>query len=99
MEVIDNFLGEDDFKRIQSVLMGSWFSWYYNDFVVSEGDSLYQFTHTFYHPPRPPSNPFPLLDSCQTKLGVKVLHRIKKKRYFGAFYIWIGSYRIGITRW
>ena len=78
MKVIDNFLSEYDFKQIQSVLMGPWFQWYYNDFIVKKGDPFFQFKHTFYNPSLgSPSEHLSLFDICQTKLGVKVLHRIK----------------------
>tara|TARA_B100001250_G_scaffold373391_1_gene359507 strand:- start:530 stop:1021 length:492 start_codon:yes stop_codon:yes gene_type:complete len=53
MKVIDNFLPEYHFNQIQSIMMDSYFPWYYNSSINSsdgKGTTLgdYQFTHTFY---------------------------------------------------
>jgi len=60
MEVIDNFLPDATFKEIQTLMMGYYFPWYYNNFTVGHDvishdeiykvkkKSLYQFVHTFY---------------------------------------------------
>ena len=47
-EVIDNFLPNYQFYKLQSLLMGTEFDWYYNDGVTHPDDGLYQFIHTFY---------------------------------------------------
>lgn len=54
MKIIDNFLGEEEFLKIQTHLMGPYFEWYYNPFVdytnqlfdVFDLDN-YQFIHKF----------------------------------------------------
>ena len=53
MKVIDNFLPSYNFKQIESSLLGTNFSWYYNDEMLPENHpqynpNLFQFTHTFY---------------------------------------------------
>ena len=60
MEVIDNFLPDTFFKDLQTLMMGYYFPWYYNNFTVGSDvirqdeiykvkkKSLYQFVHTFY---------------------------------------------------
>ena len=39
IKVIDNFLPEDEFKKIQDILTGFYFPWFYNDFVNNEQDN------------------------------------------------------------
>lgn len=80
VEVIDNFLPEEEFKSIQSSMMNSFIPWYYNE-CLRGGSSGYQFTHMFYDE-RPPhhgaaSSHFKMFESSLIKLGAKHLHRIK----------------------
>ena len=47
IEVIDNFLEEDNFKEIEKILMGDKFPWFFNDFKNDSDDiNNFQFTHT-----------------------------------------------------
>jgi len=52
IKVIDDYLSEEYFKELQTLMInGSDFPWYYNDGVVDDNDqhpNNYQFTHTFY---------------------------------------------------
>ena len=80
MEVIDNFLPEDDFLDLQSLLLGEYFPWYYNDYVLTTPSNFtslnYQFIHLFYKD----GIKSPLYLSVEpfiTKLKVKDLFRIK----------------------
>ena len=80
MEVIDNFLSEDDFLDLQSLLLGEYFPWYYNDYVLTTPSNFtslnYQFIHLFYKD----GIKSPLYLSVEpfiTKLKVKDLFRIK----------------------
>ena len=80
MEVIDNFLQEDDFLDLQSLLLGEYFPWYYNDYVLTTPSNFtslnYQFIHLFYKD----GIKSPLYLSVEpfiTKLKVKDLFRIK----------------------
>jgi len=49
IEVIDNFLSEEDFKKVSAGMHSDWFPWYFNEFVAdpTDGDHFY-FTHKFY---------------------------------------------------
>ena len=58
IKIIDNFLPDYQFKQITSVLLGSYFPWYWNDKVLHPEDKNYnskdyQLVHTFF------SNQFP----------------------------------------
>ena len=48
IQVIDNYLPQKEFGVIQRIMLGSGFTWHYNDRVVMpDGDEPYfQFTHT-----------------------------------------------------
>jgi hypothetical protein len=77
IDVIDNFLPQDQFNHIQDFLMGSWFPWYYNRSIIKEDYSKFQFTHIFYKEKIEPSPFLSLFDNTQSILGVKKLFRIK----------------------
>jgi hypothetical protein len=48
--ITDNFLSEDFFKHIQSILFGEKFNWYYMDNIDYLDDvDKFQFTHGFYN--------------------------------------------------
>tara|TARA_B100000965_G_C19243686_1_gene605535 strand:+ start:119 stop:616 length:498 start_codon:yes stop_codon:yes gene_type:complete len=48
MEIIDNFLSEEEFKNIKNFMESSDFPWFYNDHKVISGDGQFQFTHNFF---------------------------------------------------
>ena len=50
MNVIDNFIHPEQFQHIQNVMLGSEFTWNYNDGIVGSDDppGTFQFTHTFF---------------------------------------------------
>tara|TARA_B100000287_G_C20467580_1_gene715893 strand:- start:209 stop:700 length:492 start_codon:yes stop_codon:yes gene_type:complete len=79
MKIIDNFLSEEYFRPIQSLMMGEDFPWYFNNYTVSPGGSGYQFTHTFLSGTGNGSySDFsPMLQPIVDKLKVKRLIRIK----------------------
>jgi hypothetical protein len=77
--LIDNFLPEEDLKRIQDIMLtGSDFSWYYNEQIISKdiGDEHFQFTHTFYKNWNWQSNGA-LIEPLITKINPKAWIRIK----------------------
>jgi hypothetical protein len=83
-EIIDNFLGEEEFAKIQSTMLSSNFPWYLNHSVTfncptHEQDSVmnYQFTHTFYTDSRPNSEHYILLQPLLKKLDPAAIVRIK----------------------
>ena len=78
MQVIDNFISPFYFKELQSLILGSKFDWYYNDFITSKGDSTFQFTHMLYnHKMDRPDRFFKSLEHCFSGLKMKRIHRIK----------------------
>ena len=50
MKIIDNFLPEEEFKSIQSLMMGYEFGWFYSEGRVDSYDGLYQMIHMFFQP-------------------------------------------------
>jgi len=54
MKVIDNFLSDEEFKLIQSLMMDYGFPWFYNDSVTKDpypdNCKEFQFVHSFYSP-------------------------------------------------
>lgn len=51
MRIEDNFLPEEQFKKLQSVVMGDMFPWYYNRHIIEDGkgeESEFQFTHRLF---------------------------------------------------
>tara|TARA_R100000951_G_C2557106_1_gene154358 strand:- start:110 stop:589 length:480 start_codon:yes stop_codon:yes gene_type:complete len=83
IKVIDNFLGDNDFKNIQNNLMGDYFPWYYNKDMTFKKDNNLYFTHTFYLTPVNISNHFYLFENMINKFKYKSLLRIKGNLYVG----------------
>ena len=48
IQIIDNFLPEEEFKSIQSLMMGGEFNWFYSEGRSYSDDGLYQMLHVFY---------------------------------------------------
>tara|TARA_R100000805_G_C3574877_1_gene80047 strand:+ start:231 stop:737 length:507 start_codon:yes stop_codon:yes gene_type:complete len=49
MKVISNFLSEENHKKLKNILESHTIPWYFNDKVVTDKDSPFQFTHPFYN--------------------------------------------------
>lgn len=50
-KIIDNFIEDPEVERhIHDTIMGNYFPWYYNNYVIQEGEdgNNYQLTHVFY---------------------------------------------------
>ena len=78
IKVIDNFLEEDQFDHLQSIIFTDGFPWFYNNWQTHLHDGLYVFFHRFYSDPSGPSSSFfEMFDHTLCKLGVKKLYRIK----------------------
>ena len=81
IQVYDQFLKEDDFKKLDSVFCQDVATWHYNNMVVSptEGDSDYnfQFIHSIYKDCQFVSEHHPLVYPILFNLDAKVLLRIK----------------------
>jgi hypothetical protein len=83
-KIIDNFLGLDDFKKLEELMLGKYFSWYYNPDVTFENvDSLHTmyFTHLFYHASIVQSNLFSEVEPILQLIKPKALIRIKGNLY------------------
>lgn len=80
VQIIDNFLDQQDFKTITTLMESSEFPWFYNPGVIKANDvrlNQYQFTHTFYQNDIPCSNYFDLLMPLVNKINPIALLRIK----------------------
>tara|TARA_B100001250_G_scaffold53384_1_gene41527 strand:- start:89 stop:607 length:519 start_codon:yes stop_codon:yes gene_type:complete len=79
VQVLDNFLPDDQFNSLQSVLMGEGFPWFYNENILREDrNDLFQFVHTLYDKRRGGAGPYlDLLEGCLHQLGAQDLYRIK----------------------
>jgi hypothetical protein len=81
-EIIDNFLPEQDFKKLKDTMMSSDFEWYYNESVANEksNDNFY-FTHIFYKDYAPNSNRIFLIEPIILKIKPQAIIRIKGNFY------------------
>ena len=84
IKVIDNFLPEDEFKKIQDILTGFYFPWFYNDYVNNEEDDEknFQFVHLFYNKFRT-SDFLSVLAPLIEKLNMHSIARIKANLLVG----------------
>ena len=80
IELIDNFLSEENFGELQRIIFGSYFPWYYNSGVVYDTESdlnNYQFTHCFYTNYSSHSDFFKILNPVIKIINPNSLIRIK----------------------
>ena len=83
MNLIDNFLPEDELLELQQVMMSNTFPWYYNSFKVNNDAyeqsrlDYSQFTHIFYKDGKEMSYLIKLLQPIFDKLNVKTLVKVK----------------------
>jgi hypothetical protein len=81
IKVIDNFLAEDEFKKLKSEMLDPWFPWYYNDHTTYDGlgtTNLYdlQFIHFFYRH-HAPQDRFEIVNPILQKISPAAIIRIK----------------------
>ena len=50
IEIIDNFLPEEEFKSIQSCMMGGEFRWFYTEGRATRDDGSFLMIHMFFQP-------------------------------------------------
>ena len=50
IQIIDDFLPEEEFKSIQSFMMSGEFRWFYVEGRATRDDGLYHMTHMFFQP-------------------------------------------------
>jgi len=82
MEVIDNFLSEEEHRQIENSLMGNDFPWFYNNNIIDEHDVMddknnYQFIHIFYNDFTIKSGYYDVIVPLLQKINPAALIRIK----------------------
>ena len=77
MKIIDNFLSKKNFTKLQSLILGQNFPWFYNDYIHHVEDGQFQYFHTFYSDEGEPSWQFSLLNDCLKELKPIRIKRIK----------------------
>ena len=77
LQVIDNFLPQNQFNHLEELLTGPWFPWFYTDESALPGDGKGRHKHSVFNFEKGYLTKYlPYFDPCQEKLGVKKLHRI-----------------------
>ena len=72
IEIIDNFLPEEEFLNIKNLLEGCEFPWSFNNSIVHDNDGKVQFTHTFFkNKKRKNSDWMNLCNNFMNKMEVK----------------------------
>ena len=83
IEIIDNFLPEEEFKSIQSFMMGGEFKWFYMEGRVRPDDGLFHMTHMFFQPEvGSNSEHLHLWNTFMDKVEAKKCERIKANLTF-----------------
>ena len=83
MKIIDNFLPEEEFKSIQSLMMGGEFRWFYSDGRTYDDDGLYQMIHMFFQPQvGSNSEHINMWNTFMQQVGAKKCTRIKANMTF-----------------
>ena len=83
IEVIDNFLPEEEFKSIQSFMMGGEFRWFYGKGRVTEDDGEFHMVHMFFQPEvGGNSEHLPIWNTFMNKVEAKKGERIKANLTF-----------------
>ena len=83
IEIIDNFLPEEEFKSIQSLMMGGQFKWFYSKGRTTEDDGKYLMVHMFFQPEvGSNSEHLPIWNTFMNKVEAKKCERIKANLTF-----------------
>ena len=83
IQIIDNFLPEEEFKSIQSLMMGGEFKWFYSRGRTFSEDESYQMLHMFFQPEvGSNSEHLPMWGNFMTMIGAKKCTRIKANLTF-----------------
>ena len=83
MKIIDNFLPEEEFKSIQSLMMGGQFNWFYAEGLSYRDDESYQMVHMFFQPEVGSNSEYlPMWSNFMTKVEAKKCARIKANTTF-----------------
>ena len=81
LQVEKNFLDQNHFDKINSVIMGDDFPWYFNDQVTNEDVLNSYYTHTFVRDSIIKSKWFKILEELVKKLNCKGIVRMKVNSY------------------
>ncbi len=93
IEINDNFLPEEEFKSIQSFMMGGEFRWFYVDGRAFADDGQFHMTHMFFQPEvGSNSEHLPIWNNFMNKLEAKECIRIKANLTFKTSTIEVGEY-------
>ena len=93
IQIIDNFLPEEEFKAIQSLMMGYEFGWFYSEGRVDSYDGLYQMIHMFFQPDvGSNSKHISIWNTFMNKVEAKKCKRIKANLTFKTSTIEVGEY-------
>ena len=83
IEIIDNFLPEEEFKSIQSFMMGGEFRWFYCKGRTYDDDGLYHMVHMFFQPEVGlNSEHLDMWNTFMNQVGAKKCERIKANLTF-----------------
>tara|TARA_Y100001963_G_C6422739_1_gene283443 strand:- start:3 stop:482 length:480 start_codon:yes stop_codon:yes gene_type:complete len=83
IQIIDNFLPAEEFKSIQSFLMGGEFNWFYQKGAVERDDGSFHMTHMFYQPQiGPNSEDINIWNTFMNQVEAKKCERIKANLIF-----------------
>ena len=78
IQIIDNFLPEEEFKSIQSLIMGGQFKWFYSEGRDTPDDGEFLMVHMFYQPEQGSnSQHINIWNTFMTKVEAKKCERIK----------------------
>ena len=93
IEIIDNFLPEEEFKSIQSFMMGGEFRWFYAEGRALDDDGQYHMTHMFFQPEvGSNSEHINMWNTFMNKVEAKKCVRIKANLTFKTPTIEVGEY-------
>ena len=77
MKIEDNYLDQEKFDELQTIIMGNRIDWHYNDGIDYKENDKFQFTHLFYHVRGPHSILFEKLEIILEIINPILLWRIK----------------------
>ena len=93
IEINDNFLPEEEFKSIQSFMMGGEFRWFYVDGRAFADDGQFHMTHMFFQPEVGlNSEHLDMWNTFMNKVEAKKCTRIKANLTFKTPTIEVGEY-------
>ena len=95
IEIIDNFLPEEEFKSIQSFMMGGEFRWFYVEGTATKDDGMYHMSHMFFQPEvGSNSEHLNMWNTFMNQVGAKQCTRIKANLTFKTPTIELTEYHI-----